>query len=282
MSTEFNPRPFPPDYHIHTRLCKHAVGEPEEYRERAVELNLPEICFTDHAPTPDGYDQKNRMRFEQFPEYLATIKALPGGETPEILFGVETDYYNGCERFLKDWLLRQPFDLVIGSVHYLDGWGFDNPEERNVWDSVDITNTWRAYFHLIGKLADSRMADVVAHLDLPKKFGHRPSDRDLKEMACPALDRIAAAGMVIEINTSGLRRPVKEIYPSALLLSLARERDIPVCFGSDAHSPGEVGWRFNSALEAAALAGYACAVRFRQREKTPYALPKPEVCPCTL
>jgi len=110
-------------------------------------------------------------------------------------------------------------------------------------------------------------------LDLPKKFGHRPSDRDLKEMAQPALDRIAAAGMALEINSSGLRKPVHEIYPSALLLSLAKERDIPICFGSDAHRPEEVGWQFDAALALARSVGYTHAMQFRRRQQISYALP---------
>lgn len=270
-----------PDYHIHTPLCHHAEGEAAAFRAQAVELGLPEICFTDHVPNPDGYDPVNRMRLDQFPLYRDMVADLARTNQPLVLFGVEADYYEGCERFLKDWLPRQEFDLVLGSVHYIDNWGFDNPDERHVWDSVDVTNTWRTYFNLIGKLAntrfaDGRLADVIGHLDLPKKFGHRPSDRDLKEMAQPALDRVAKAGMAIEINSSGLRRQVHEIYPSALLLALAKERDIPICFGSDAHRPEEVGWEFDASLSLARSVGYTHAVRFRRRQSRPYALPAAE------
>lgn len=261
------------DYHIHTELCQHAEGKIAAFRARAVELGLPEICFTDHVPNPDGYDPVNRMRLDQFPLYRTMVADLASACQPVVLFGVEADYYDGCERFLQDWLPRQDFDLVLGSVHYLDNWGFDNPDERHVWDSVDVTNTWATYFNLIGKLADSRLADVVGHLDLPKKFGHRPSDRDLREMAQPTLDRVAKAGMAIEINSSGLRRPVHEIYPSALLLSLAKERDIPICFGSDAHRPEEVGWQFDAALALARSVGYTHAIHYRRRQPQPYALP---------
>jgi histidinol-phosphatase (PHP family) len=273
------------DYHIHTELCHHAEGEASAFCARAVDLSLPEICFTDHVPNPDGYDPVNRMRLGQFPLYRTMVADLarasqpwspsapPEAGKPVVLFGVEADYYDGCERFLQDWLPRQEFDLVLGSVHYIDNWGFDNPAERHVWDSVNVTNTWRTYFNLIGKLADSRLADVVGHLDLPKKFGYRPSDRDLREMAQPALDRVAAAGMAIEINSSGLRRPIHEIYPSALLLSLTKERDIPICFGSDAHRPEEVGWQFDASLALARSAGYTHAVQYRRRRPMPYALP---------
>lgn len=262
-----------PDYHIHTLLCRHAEGEASAFCARAAKLDLPELCFTDHVPNPDGYDPVNRMRLDQFALYQSMVSDLARAEQPLVLFGIETDYYAGCERFLNEWLPRQAFDLVLGSVHYLDTWGFDNPEERHVWDAVDVTQTWRNYFQLIGKLADSRLADVVGHLDLPKKFGHRPADRNLREMAQPALDRVATAGMAIEINTSGLRKPVREIYPSALLLSLAKERNIPICFGSDAHRPEEVGWQFDAALALARAAGYTQAVRFHRRRAGTYTLP---------
>ncbi|MEI6810142.1 MAG: PHP-associated domain-containing protein, partial [bacterium] len=106
---------------------------------------------------------------------------------------------------------------------------------------------------------------VVGHIDLPKKFGHRLKDKDLKEMAQPVLDRIAAAGMAVELNTGGLRKPVEEIYPSALLLSLIREREIPICFGSDAHEPGHVGMDFDKALRLAKDVGYTTFVKFRKR-----------------
>ena len=111
-------------------------------------------------------------------------------------------------------------------------------------------------------------------MDLPKKFGHRPPDKDLKEMVQPVLDRMAEAGMGMELNTSGLRKPVGEIYPSPLIVSLARERDIPICFGSDAHSPADVGTDFALALKLAREAGYADYFRIRKRKKEIVPLPQ--------
>jgi histidinol-phosphatase (PHP family) len=87
------------------------------------------------------------------------------------------------------------------------------------------------------------------------------------------LDRIAAAGMAVELNTGGLRKPVAEIYPSPLLLSLIRERDIRICFGSDAHEPGQVGMDFDKALMLAREIGYTEFVRFRNRKMISTPLP---------
>ena len=70
------------DYHIHTELCQHAEGEASAFRARAVELGLPEICFTDHVPNPDGYDPVNRMRLDQFPLYRTMVADLARASQP--------------------------------------------------------------------------------------------------------------------------------------------------------------------------------------------------------
>jgi histidinol-phosphatase (PHP family) len=264
-----------PDYHMHTALCNHAKGTVSDYRKAAGALGIPEICFVDHAPNPDGYDPKHRMNLNAFCTYQEIVGAEMDHEAPYVLFGVEADYYRGCEIFLEQWLERQDFDLVLGSVHFIDDWGFDNPNVKQVWNSVDVTDTWATYFKLVMKLVETRLFDVVSHLDIPKKFGHRPSDHHIKEMVQPVLDRVAAVGMGMELNTSGLRKPVGEIYPSALIVSLALERDIPICFGSDAHNPQEVGKDFPAALKLARDVGYTHYFRSRKRKKT--LVPLPEV-----
>jgi histidinol-phosphatase (PHP family) len=263
-----------PDYHIHTILCKHAEGVAADYKAVAQRRNISEICFSVHGPNPDGYDPRHRMEMRQFSSYEEMVTALQDGDPPKVLFGVETDFYEGCESFLRQWLPRQGFDFVIGSVHYVEDWGFDNPSEQEVWNSVDVTAVWRKYFQLVGRLADSRLYDAVGHLDLPKKFGYRPRDKVQKEMVQPALDRVAKAGMGIELNTSGLRKPVGEIYPSPLIVSLACEREIPICFGSDAHRPEDVGYGFDLALRLAYEAGYKGYFRVSQRSKILTPLPE--------
>ncbi|MBL7212293.1 MAG: histidinol-phosphatase HisJ family protein [Desulfobacteraceae bacterium] len=263
-----------PDYHIHTVLCKHAERDVSDYKRAAQRHEITEICFSDHGPNPDGYDPRHRMEMRQFPSYKQMVTSLQDSNPPVVLFGIETDFYEGCEKFLGEWLPRQGFDLVIGSVHYIEGWGFDNPSERHVWDSVDVADTWRKYFDLVGRMADSGLFDAVGHLDLPKKFGYRPPDKAIKEIVQPALDRIARAAMGIELNTSGLRKTVGEIYPSPLIVSLAREREIPICFGSDSHTPEDIGAGFDLALGLASEAGYKSHFRICQRSMELTPLPR--------
>ena len=259
---------LPPDYHTHTVLCKHAEGTPQEFRQKAKELGLAELCFTDHCPEPSGYDAKHRMTLQELPQYYDLIHPLQDNDTPPVLLGLEADFFPGCESFLMDFLPAQHLDLVMGSVHYIKDWGFDNPDYISTWKSVDLKGVWAEYFKLVTQLVDTQLFDVISHFDLPKKFGHRLNDRNMKELVQPVLDHIAKKGMAFEINTSGWRREVAEAYPSPLILSLAAEREIPITFGSDAHAPDEIGYHFPEALALALDTGCKESLRFKNRTAT--------------
>jgi len=107
------------DYHMHTILCKHAEGDISEYVEAARKKEIPEICFTDHVPAPNGYDAINRMELSQFPEYQKLVAKVRDSQNPTVLFGIEADYYEGCEEFLSEFLPKQHFDLILGSIHFI-------------------------------------------------------------------------------------------------------------------------------------------------------------------
>lgn len=263
----------PPDYHTHTRLCKHARGIPAEYARSAVSNHVPELACTDHCPTPDQFDLEHRMELAEFDTYAGWVRDVQALGEPTVLFGVEADYYVGCTEFLSAWLSAQPLDLVLGSVHYLDYWAFDNPEQRSLWETADLRGVWQKYFELITEMVQTGLYDVAAHLDLPKKFGHRLPDNVLYELVLPVLDTISVSGMAIEINTSGLGKPIAEFFPSAEILAWACERKIPLTFGSDAHDPSVVGAEFDAAVIMARQAGYTHSLRFRGRRAEPIPLP---------
>lgn len=257
-----------PDYHTHTVLCQHAEGRPADYVREAERKALPEIACTDHGPAPEHFDPQHRMIAKSFATYRQWVMEARANARCTVLFGVEADYHEGCEVYLADWLKREEFDLVLGSIHYIGLWDLWDPAKQASWTADDIFNAWNTYFGFLRQMATSRMYDVVAHLDLPKRTGLRPPDGRYRELVLPVLDDLAAAGMGIELNTSGLLHPCREIYPSVELLAWARERDIPITFGSDAHSPQRVGADFDKAIEHAKAAGYTQSLRFNRRQKT--------------
>jgi len=262
-----------PDYHIHTSLCRHATGMPPDYRDAAGALGMDELCITDHSPNPDGFAQYVCMTMNDFPRYCDSISGLQDARSPTVLLGIEIEYYNDCENHFNSWLPQYSFDLVMASVHFIDDWPVDKDPES--WNGVDVAGAWRRYFTVLQRMVDSGLFDVVGHLDLPKKFGHRPPDKLISELAQPVLDRIASMGMTIEINTSGLEKRAAEIYPAPFLIALALEREIPICFGSDAHAPEQVGRHFNEAIELVKDIGYQSYARYRARQQSSQLLPAP-------
>jgi len=113
--------------------------------------------------------------------------------------------------------------------------------------------------------AESKLFEIIGHADLPKKFGHKPN-RDCTPLYEKFLDAAKKSGCAIELNTAGLRKDCKEIYPSREILKLAFQKGVPICFGSDAHKPEEVGINFAEAISLAHEVGYQECCRFVRRQ----------------
>jgi histidinol-phosphatase (PHP family) len=250
------------DIHNHTPLCKHAVGEPEEYIKKAIGKNIKIYGFADHAPME--FDEKYRMNFDDMDNYENKIKSLKEKykDKIKIVLGYEVDF----TPYVDKRILERNVDYLIGSVHFLDNWGFDNPEFIREWKNRDVDDVYREYFSKIEDLAKSRLFDIVGHLDLVKVFGFKPK-KNIKDIAKNAIKEIKKSGMAVEINTSGLRKPVKEIYPSTELLEMIRDEGIDITFSSDAHKPQDVGYKLNEAINLAKNLGFTEAVYFENRQK---------------
>ena len=269
MSTEpaSPPASLPPDTHTHTRLCRHATGEPADYARAALEAGLDTIACTDHIPFPDDPQPTIRMALEDFPLYLEMVHAA-AAEVPgcRVLLGLEADHRPDLValRHLDRLLAQDDFDIVLGSVHSGPFWDL-NPDDPAATPAF-VEDMWRTYFRRLTDLADSRLYDAVAHIDLPKRRGLRPPPSAIRDMVLPALDTVAEAGMAVEINTSGLLHGAQEMYCSPDILRWMAERGIPVLFGSDAHRPRDIARAFPEAVAAARAAGHTHRAEFRGRK----------------
>ncbi len=244
-----------PDYHTHTARCGHAHGTPAEYVEAARAAGLLAIGVADHLPLLPDPDPELSMEVCELGAYVGEVLELKAAFPGFVLLGVEADYRPETVSEVRSLLEGQPFDYVIGSVHHLGDWGFDDPRQMEGYGSREIDDVWIDYLELVGEAAESGLFTILGHLDLVKKFGYRPT-RALNTEFDRVVERISRAGVAIEINTAGLHKPVKEAYPSSAILQKLRTADIPITFGSDAHRPEEVGRDFAHAAELARTAGY--------------------------
>ena len=254
------------DYHMHTPLCGHAVGEPYEYVEQALRVGLKEIGFSDHAPLVSHEDARYTMNRAQLPQYHRMIEEVQK-KYPKftIKLGLEADFIPGFELMTREVLLGYDYDFVIGSIHFIDAWAFDDPEEKIRWKDKDIDAVYRDYYKLLRLSARSKLYDIMGHVDLVKKFGHRPSS-DITGEVRETAKVFKETGVTVEINTSGLRKPVGEIYPSLDVLKIYREAGVPITFSSDSHDPKDVGRDYDKAASLARAAGYKEYRVFKKRK----------------
>jgi histidinol-phosphatase (PHP family) len=215
----------------------------EEYLAEAKRKGLLEIGFADHFPLDLlGFTPETpvTMRGDELPAYLADVALLREQASIPVRLGVEVDYLPGREALTARLLAALPLDYCIGSIHFLDGWDFTNPRYAGRYQAEDTDLLYARYFAMLQGLAESRLFDVVGHLDIIKKFAYFPrgSIEHLVEETCRVL---AGAGLCVELNTAGWRAPAGEAYPSELFLRCCLELGIPVTLGSDAHRPEDVG-----------------------------------------
>jgi histidinol-phosphatase (PHP family) len=259
---------LPADYHLHTRLCRHAVGDPVDLAAQAVKIGLEEIGFSEHNPMPrDDWDDWHMLQ-ENFGEYIENVeKARRDFPQLRIKAAMETDYIPGQEDWIRELAARYPWDYLIGAVHYVSAsWDLDNPKKISEWKHRNPFEVWTAYFERLTMAVESGLFDIIAHADLCKKFCFYPT-QDCTHLFTRLLKSAREKGVAMELNTAGLRKDCKEIYPSPKIVSLAAQMGVPITFASDAHAPAEVGMNFSEAVALARSAGYTHCCRFTKRQR---------------
>ena len=252
------------DLHNHTTLCNHAQGQISEYIDTAIKNSTQYFGFSDHAPM--DFDPKYRMKFSEMQQYEIDVLLAQEKykDSISILLAYEVDYLPG---HMDERVLNADVDYLIGSVHFLEGWGFDNPEFIGQWEEQNIDEIWQKYFDTIEAMAKTKFFDIVGHLDLIKVFKYMPKG-DINKMAEKALLAIKEADMALELNVAGFRKDVQEAYPSPTLLKQAYELNIPITFSSDAHKPEQVALYSEEIVNIAKDIGYKeCAYYVKRKRK---------------
>ena len=187
-------------------------------------------------------------------------------EPLKLKVGVEVDFVPYFADEIREALRGLPFDYVIGSVHYIEGWAFDDPKyvlEYQKWDPVKL---YEKYFAVVQACAESKMFDVIGHPDLIKKFGCKPKT-DITDFYLAAAEAFKKNDVCIEVNTSGLWHPCREIYPAKRFLKICYDEGVQITFGSDAHIPKNIGRDFDKAVSLVREVGYEYTATFTLRKK---------------
>jgi histidinol-phosphatase (PHP family) len=260
------------DYHMHLRdpeeRIDHTPEAVERFVETAVARGIDEIGFTEHIyyfeqtrPFWTESYMLDRCKYD-LDAYVGALLAAKERGLP-VKLGLEVDYFPGTERELADLLGDYPFDYLLGSVHFVDGFAVD--QEPGLVEKLGPGEAWRRYFVWLRNAARSGLFDSLSHPDLVKHHGPRADVEAVAWLHEETADAIEAAGVCVEVSSAGLRKPVNEVYPDAELLEGCRRRQVPITLASDAHVPQDVGRELERAIEHARAAGYETVTVFDQR-----------------
>ena len=252
------------DSHVHTALCQHAAGTGREYAEVALRRGLKGMIFTDHSPMPGGYAGGVRMAENELDEYLGMIeqvRQMYAGRV-DVRRGLECEYFPGIEPVVAKLLEKARWDYIMGSVHCTF------VEYQRLYAPGDAVAFQRTYFEHLAEAAETGLYDALAHADIVKNvtFEDWQLMRIMDDVR-RCLDRIAATGVALELNTSGVHKPAAETMPGVSFVSEMHARGIPVVLASDAHAPERVGELFEEALDLLAEVGYGQISFFLERQR---------------
>jgi histidinol-phosphatase (PHP family) len=285
------------DYHLHlwphgTRATGPTLDRLAAYCEAATAAGVEEIALTEHlfrfvqAQPLAGFwdDDPNPALREQLSAYwrdhchadldayVETVLAAKEAGLPVVL-GLEVDFYRDRMDTVAAILDGYPFDVLLGSVHWIDAWGFDilgDPAVDAEWERRGVDRAWHDYTTALEELAASGVCDVLAHPDLAKVGGSRPVVSD--EFHARMAEAAASSGMAAEVSSAGWRKPAAEQYPAPALLDRFRAAGVPVTTASDAHDLPDVAFRSADIRGVLAAAGYDQLASFRGRQRSSVAI----------
>jgi histidinol-phosphatase (PHP family) len=294
------------DYHLH--LWPHSERETPlnldqitAYCERAQATGVEELALTEHLfrfrqadallggfwkddaiPAALAESMADYWEFHATADldtYVTLAQAAQDAGLP-VVIGLEVDYYPGRMDEVADLLAGYPFDVLLGSVHWLGAWRFDDlddPVSLGEWSARQVDACWETYTGALEELAASGSCDVLAHPDLIKVAGHRPDS--------PAewWDRIAEAasssGMAAELSSAGWRKPAAEQYPAQGLLARFAAAGVPLTTASDAHRLEHVADHADSLRALLSAVGVDALQGYTARAPRPVAVGVPPSAP---
>jgi histidinol-phosphatase (PHP family) len=291
------------DYHLHLHPHNPRPGAPpmgeyppgyiDRYVEVALSRGVTEIGFTEHLyrcveaadalgrwwtreSSPLLRAQMEEMlaseRHLSLEKYVAVVLDAKARGLP-VRLGLEVDFEPGRERHVLDLIAPYPWDYLVGSVHWIGGWHFVGDDAVDEFRRRGVEVAWRQYFELETALAASGMVDVLAHVDVVKKMGLRPSVEVMQELWRPLVTAAVEAGVAVEVSSAGLRRSSKEIFPAPALLAQFGAAGVPIMLASDAHIAEDAAWGHDLVVAAARAAGYEAYLRFDARRSQAVPLP---------
>ncbi len=264
---------IPHDYHIHSDFSCDCEFSMMEMCRGALERGLSEIGFSEHFDLLPADPCYNFFKAEAWWEALESCREM-FRPALTIRAGIELGEPHRYPNEMKALLDAHPWDYCLGSLHWVgDQLIFD----QSYFETYGA-RSYPAYFEELGELAAAGSLDILAHLDIVKRYGVEyagPFELERHETVVREVLRTCAQrGIALEVNTSTLRRGMDNPSPQQILFEwFAEEGGEWVTLGSDAHRPEHIGAGLEQAAAMLRSAGFEQVARFERRQPRPASLP---------
>ncbi len=275
------------DYHMHFEYGSYDEEWVKGFFDAAKKRGLSEIGISEHSHTfPEFKDlyyqdlilddsfvgkfQQQWLKTNKFKytikEYFDFIEKLRSKGYP-IKIGMEVCNFQNQDR-VKEILAPYKFDYLIGSVHFLHGWGYDASKVKAEWENHSLQEIYEWYTQEVEKLCKSNIYDILGHPFNIRLFKYLP-DFDVTPYLIRVAEALKKADMAIDVNTGTLYRyPIEEISPYPDFMKIAAQYKLPIITSSDAHQPEHCGNYVDEAIEYVKSFGYTKRLKFEQRKAT--------------
>jgi histidinol-phosphatase (PHP family) len=232
--------------------------------ERALQIGLPAIAFTEHADWVTIHEGQRSVDVHGYLEAVERCRQQFQGL--RILSGVELGEPHWFPEETAAVLAAGRLDRVIGSVHCVRIGG--NPVDASQFRALapaEANHAVSEYFRELLALVESNQTfEVLAHLDYPKRYwpeGMGPyREEDFEGELRAVLVAAKKSGRVLEVNTTRNDGGEQRFCPGRKVLRWWHEvGGEAVSFGSDAHDPDKIAGGFELATQIVQAAGFKAA-----------------------
>lgn len=243
------------DGHIHIERGNYTIDWINEFVKYAYDRGISEIYLLEHSHRFKEFEKmyekivcyneyqkswlNSKMKLSLI-DYEKLITEVRKNKFPlKINFGLEVCFVEGTESIVKNAIGGFNWDFITGSVHWIDGWGFDHKKE--FWEGKDVDQLYKRYYEIMKSLIKSGLFNTVAHPDSIKCFGYYPSF-DLTQTYVEIADLLNRYNMYAE-KSAGLylNYGYKELGMNKKMYDIFKREDVKMYTASDAHRPEDVG-----------------------------------------
>ena len=257
------------DMHMHTHFSGDSEANPFDLAQKAYEIKLAGICFTDHLDI--DYRETPGLFDLDIPSYKKEISLVKEqfSDKLDIGWGIEL----GLQPYLAEKnaqiIAENPFDFVIGSTHVIKQIDIYFPP---YYEGRNEDECYREYFEETLTNAQSNVDfDVYGHLDYVVRYGPNKNKYYSYVKFADIIDEILRTlihkGKGIELNMAGFKYGLGHAHPTMETLKRYRELGGEILtIGSDGHAPEQIAWDFEKVPAILKEAGFDYFTTYKNRK----------------